>query len=106
MEEDIEISFDESFLSDDLMRPMTPTDEVMNRFMATTTDNGQQYTTQNEDRRRVIMPKFTLPGGVEEDEMICSTKQQQSSTIKGLDSVPLKGQHGRPVAENDTWYGL
>ena len=108
MEEDIEISFDESFLSDDLMRPMTPTDEVLNRFMATTTDNrqqytnGEQYTKQNEDK---TVPKFTLPGGIEEDETICSAKQHRSSAIKGLDSVPLKGQHGKPDAENDTWYG-
>ena len=67
-EEDVEILLDESLLSTDDLKPLSPTEEeidnVLYRKISATPPNIPQIT----------VPKFTLPGAIEEDEHVILRK--------------------------------
>lgn len=97
--EEVEISLDESLLSDDFnMRPFTPTDEDVNKYLS------QQYNSipaegvnrvttrvpvpsRNIDycnsSKSYTIPKYTLPGAAVEDEVVVQPMTVKSSVCPG-----------------------
>ena len=79
-EEEIEISFDESLVSDESMRPLTPNDAILDRYMSIYGSNNNNPdtstsvidpngTTSTNDHLMTV-PKFTLPGAIDEEEVL------------------------------------
>ena len=76
--EEVEIAFDESLLSDECLRPLTPTDEIMDQFLSsysnsyncTVSTPVHEMIPSPHSHQIMSAPKFTLPGAVEEEEEV------------------------------------
>ena len=84
VEEEVDIVFDESLLSDEFIRPLTPSNELIEQYLSQHTSSKKMSTPCSlefkkhvdvkQSHRIATVPKFTLPGAIEEEEVVSLSK--------------------------------
>ncbi len=119
-EEEIDILFDESILSDDSMRPLTPNDDIFDRYLSlyhnTDTSTPAHESVANTSDHLMSVPKFTLPGAIEEEMIIdnggkvgvLDNKEKRfdhtsSKGVDGLSPLPASSNNKQDMVDTTSW---